>query len=125
MLWEMYWKLVEAHGFNPDFYAGAETGGNNLAMQLVLDAMKIQPCSPGFVDGRNAILAAELALTGYANHCLIWEAFATRGLGVNADQGSSGFTTDGTQSFEMPVLCDLIFRDGFEIGSVERWSSTF
>ncbi len=103
MLWEMYWALVGAHGFDADLYNG--TGGNNLAMQLVLDGMKLQPCSPGFVDGRNAILAADTALTGGANQCLIWGAFAKRGLGVNALQGSTASSTDGTPNFDLPSSC--------------------
>ena len=57
MLWEVYWNLVAKHGFNPNIYGAGRHGGNNLAMQLVIDGMKLQPCSPGFVDGRNAILA--------------------------------------------------------------------
>ena len=61
MLWEVYWNLVAKHGFNPDIYDAWTTGGNNLAIQLVTDGMKFQPCSPGFVDGRNAILAADVA----------------------------------------------------------------
>ena len=54
MVWEVYWNLVAKHGFNPNVYDGWETGGNNLATQLVLDGMKLQPCGPGFVDGRDA-----------------------------------------------------------------------
>ncbi|HVM11697.1 MAG TPA: M36 family metallopeptidase, partial [Actinomycetota bacterium] len=55
MLWEVFWDLVDEHGFNPNVYEDWTTGGNNLAIQLVMDGMKMQPCSPGFVDGRNAI----------------------------------------------------------------------
>jgi extracellular elastinolytic metalloproteinase len=105
MLWEMYWELVTEHGFNTDLYDPAASGGNNLAMQLVIDGMKLQPCSPGFVDGRNAILAADLALTGGDNACLIWEAFAKRGLGATASQGSSASAADGTAAFDMPNSC--------------------
>ncbi len=108
MLWEMYWELVDAHGFNSNLYADWSTGGNNLAMQLVIDGMKLQPCSPGFVDGRNAILAADNALTGGANQCLIWAAFARRGLGSSASQGSSGSAADGTAAFDIPVACDYL-----------------
>ena len=89
MLWEVYWNLVEEHGFNPDIYDSWDTGGNNLALQLVIDGMKFQKCSPGFVDGRDAILMADKALTGGENQCLIWEGFAKRGLGFSAKQGSS------------------------------------
>lgn len=108
MLWEMYWELVAAHGFNPDLYEDWTTGGNNLAMQLVIDGMKLQPCSPGFVDGRNAILQADTNLTGGANQCRIWKAFARRGLGFSASQGSSTSAADGTAAFDIPVACDFL-----------------
>jgi hypothetical protein len=56
MLWDMTWLLIDEYGFDPDLYNG--TGGNNIAIQLVMDGMKLQNCSPGFVDGRDAILEA-------------------------------------------------------------------
>ncbi len=105
MLWEMYWNLVDEHGFNPNPYGHWSTGGNNLAIQLVMDGMKFQPCSPGFVDGRDAILAADQALTGGANQCPIWAAFAKRGLGFSADQGSSFSRADGTEAFDTHPDC--------------------
>lgn len=101
MLWEMTWALIDKYGFDPDIYNG--TGGNNIALKLVNEALKLQPCSPGFVDGRDAILAADQALYGSANSCEIWNAFAKRGLGVNADQGSPNLTSDGTEDFETPA----------------------
>lgn len=108
MLWEMNWALIEEHGFNPDIYDEWSTGGNNLAYQLVSDGLKLTPCSPGFVDGRNAILAADTALTGGANACTIWTAFAKRGLGFSAIQGSSSNTTDGTAAFDLPGICNTL-----------------
>lgn len=105
MLWEMTWGLIDEHGFNPDLTGDWTTGGNNLALRLVLDGMKLTPCSPGFVDGRDAILAADVALTGGANQCIIWKAFAKRGLGDLADQGSSSSLTDGTVDFNIPNSC--------------------
>ena len=105
MLWEVYWNLVGAHGFNQNLYDSWQTGGNNLTLQLVLDGMKLQSCRPGFVDGRNAILQADQVLTGGANQCHIWEGFAKRGLGYSASQGSSNSTTDGTQAFDLPASC--------------------
>jgi extracellular elastinolytic metalloproteinase len=35
MLWEVYWNLVDEHGFNPNLYQDWTTGGNNLALRLV------------------------------------------------------------------------------------------
>ncbi len=106
MLWEMNWELINFHGFNPNIYDfTAINDGNILAYKLVQDGMAIQPCSPGFVDGRNAILAADVALTGGANECRIWAAFARRGLGLSASQGSASSTTDGTAAFDLPPQC--------------------
>ncbi|KAF8836335.1 peptidase M36, partial [Paxillus ammoniavirescens] len=54
--------------------------GNTLLMQLVLDGMKLQPCSPGFFDARDVIIQADEILTGGENACAVWEGFAERGL---------------------------------------------
>jgi hypothetical protein len=112
MLWDLYWNLVEKHGFNPNHYDPWHTGGNNLANQLVVDGMKFPPCEPGFVDARNAIIAADAALTGDlangvpgANECLIWRTFARRGLGVDASQGNFESKTDGKNGFQVPAHC--------------------
>jgi uncharacterized repeat protein (TIGR01451 family) len=104
-VWEVYWNLVDKHGFNPNIYDDWTTGGNNLTYQLVMDGMKLQPCSPGFVDGRNAILLADTALTGGANQCQIWAGFAKRGVGFSASQGSSNSRFDGTEAFDVPAVC--------------------
>ncbi|MEM1095918.1 MAG: T9SS-dependent M36 family metallopeptidase [Bacteroidota bacterium] len=106
MLWEMYWMLVDQHGFDTDFYRG--TGGNNIAMQLVVEGLKLQPCNPGFVDARNAILEADAAIYGGANSCTVWNAFAKRGLGVSADQGNADNARDGTEGFDMPAECEMV-----------------
>lgn len=105
MLWDMTWALVDEYGFDPDFYQG--TGGNNVAMQLVMDGMKLQPCAPGFVTGRDAILMADELANGGENACLIWEVFANRGLGFSADQGASGVVGDETEAFDLPAECNL------------------
>ncbi len=101
MLWEMTWDLIALYGFDPDLYNG--TGGNNIAMQLVIDGLKLTACNPGFVDGRDAILAADQADFGGAHQNLIWAAFARRGLGFSASQGSSASRTDQVEAFNMPV----------------------
>jgi len=117
MLWEMYWNLIDRYGFNPNVYEAWNTGGNNLAIQLVIDGMKLQPCRPGFVDGRDAILLADDVLTGKVdaygnpvrgsgkNQCTIWRGFAKRGLGFSASQGSALSVTDGVEAFDSPPLC--------------------
>lgn len=100
MLWDMTWDLIDQYGWDPDLVAG--TGGNNIAMNLVTTALKLQPCSPGFVDGRDAILDADQLLYNGANECLIWQAFADRGLGFSADQGDSDDRFDQVEAFDLP-----------------------
>jgi hypothetical protein len=114
MLWEMHWNLVDRYGFNPDVYDPWYKGGNNLAHQLVTDGMKFQPCRPGFEDGRDAILAAERALTLGINKCELWRAFAKRGMGFGADQGSNTDRFDGTESFALPPECTAATFGGFQ-----------
>ena len=106
MLWDLYWALVDAYGFDPDWENGS--GGNNLALQLVTDGLKLQVCSPGFVDTRDAILLADELNNGGANACLIWEVFARRGLGYSADQGSSNSRSDGTEAYDVSPNCQPI-----------------
>ncbi|NUO03323.1 MAG: metalloprotease, partial [Saprospiraceae bacterium] len=103
VLWDMTWKLIDAEGFDPDWYNG--TGGNNVALRLVIEGMKLQPCGPGYIDARDAILKADEILYQNAHRCLIWEAFAKRGMGKNADQGSADATGDETEDFDMPNVC--------------------
>ena len=43
MLWDLYWDLIDKYGFNPNPYESWDTGGNNLAIQLVVDGMKFAP----------------------------------------------------------------------------------
>ena len=107
MLWDMTWNLIDEYGYDPDVYNGK--GGNNIALQLVIDGLKLQPCSPGFIDARDAILAADRINNGGANQCYIWRAFAKRGLGFSAQQGSNNDLTDGVEAFDMPPSCSPQF----------------
>ena len=53
-------------------------------------------------SGRDAILEADMLANGGANQCLIWEAFARRGLGLSASQGSANSLNDQTEAFDVP-----------------------
>lgn len=103
MLWDLNWAMIDRHGWDADLYNG--NGGNNMTMALVIEGLKLQPCSPGFVDGRDAILAADRLLYGGGNQCLIWQVFARRGLGFSANQGSPSMVGDEAEAFDMPPSC--------------------
>ncbi len=109
MLWDLNWKMIDKYGFTPDLING--NAGNTKTIELVMEGLRLQTCSPGFVDGRNAILQADELLNNGANKCDIWEVFARRGLGYSADQGSTNSRIDGTAAFDMPpadvLNCEL------------------
>lgn len=113
MLWDMTWDFIDEYGYDPDIYNGQ--GGNNMALQLVMDGLKLQRCSPGFIDGRDAILQADQIANGGANKCLIWNAFAKRGLGLSASQGSTSSVMDGTEAFDVPTECNLGVGNNTEV----------
>ncbi|KAJ6632572.1 extracellular elastinolytic metallo proteinase [Mycena sp. CBHHK59/15] len=130
ILWVVSQGLIEKHGFNDnlfppapledgtipvgDFYRPASgkkplvpKHGNSLIFQLVLNAMKLQPCRPGFFEARDAIIQADQQLTGGENFCTLWKGFSAKGLGPDASvvlrtPWGGGVRTD---DFEVPLAC--------------------
>jgi hypothetical protein len=119
MLWEMYWNVVDGvpdlklpgRGYRQNLYDVSQPlAGNQIAMRLVMDGLKLQACSPTFVEARDAILEADRVNNGGAFQCHIWKAFAKRGLGVNAIDGGKFPLDDNTvvqEDFTLPCECNL------------------
>lgn len=104
-LWDFTWLLIQKYGFDANLakgYTGPGSAGNLLALQLVMDALKLQPANPSFIDARNALLLADQALTGGQNVEEIWKAFARRGLGASA-------STSGANSLVVVTATDVPF----------------
>lgn len=100
---DVFWALTNKLGWEDDWFsvpADGEypTAGNKLALRLLIDGMKFQPCSPSFVDSRDAILLADRVAGGH-NQCELWNAFAKRGLGTKAKKG-------GIENFMVPAECE-------------------
>lgn len=137
ILWVVAQRLITKHGFSDtlfppaplengtipegDFYRPTEytvTGqpkplvpkhGNSLVLQLLINAMKLQPCNPSFFAARDAIILADHALTGGDNFCDLWGGFAERGLGPKASvfgrtPWGGGFRTN---DFNVPAVCKI------------------
>lgn len=101
--WDLTWALIDEYGMDPTWQD--QNSGNYIAAKLVFDGMKLQPCNPGYVDARDAILFADELNNGGANICTIWDVFARRGLGMEADQGSPLSHLDGTEDFTAMATC--------------------
>jgi PKD repeat protein len=98
VLWDMTWQLVDSFGFDADWINGNTLAGNQIALDLVIEGMKRQGCSPTFLDARNGILAADDAKYGGVHKCIIWDAFARRGMGKSA-------SAPHVEQFDKPNLC--------------------
>ena len=106
-LWDMNWLLIDKYGFEQDIaagYSGPGSAGNLLALQLVMDGLKLQPANPSFLDARDAILLADDVLTGGENAPEIWQAFARRGMGASAFDGGSANSLLVAEAFDIPIL---------------------
>lgn len=101
VLWDLSWAYINKYGYDDNKYTGI--GGNNKLMRIVLDGIKLQPCSPTFVSARDAIIAADQAITGGKDYCMIWQVFAARGLGVNASAGDGNIGNDQVEDFTTPA----------------------
>lgn len=100
VLWDMTWNIIQQVGnINPTLFNTSNNGGNSIALKLVMEGMKLQPCNPGFIDGRDAILQADQILYGGQFECAIREAFRRRGMGLYASQGSAFSVTDQQPDF--------------------------
>jgi extracellular elastinolytic metalloproteinase len=106
MLWDLYWYLVDDHGFEPDLLAHTSGAGNVRSLHYVNNGLILTKCRPSFVDGRNAILAAEAADGDDVDHCTIWRSFARRGLGVAALNPTGGEDHRNVlEDFTVPPHC--------------------
>ena len=82
-LLEMRAALIRQYGFKE---------GQRQSIQLVVDGLKLTPRAPTFLDARDAILLADRVNNAGANQCVIWQAFAKRGMGFDA------FTPDASDA---------------------------
>lgn len=90
-LWEVRANLIKRHGF---------AIGNELALQLVTDGMKLCPPDPNFLQARDAIIQADLVNNGGANHNDLWAGFAKRGMGFSATSPDSSMTFGIVEAFD-------------------------
>ncbi|KAF8970283.1 peptidase M36, partial [Flammula alnicola] len=85
ILHNVYAVLVSAKGWSSTARTNPDgTEGNVVFLHLFLDALALQPCNPTLPTARDAWIQADVNRYGGANKCLLWNAFASRGLGTGA-----------------------------------------
>jgi|GEM_PF-1939125 len=104
-LWDMRANLIVKHG-------GA--AGNDLALRLVTDGMKLAPANPTFLQARDAIIQAELVSSGGTDRGELWSAFAKRGMGSGATSPASSTATGVVENYDFP--------DPLGIGPTGAWT---
>ncbi|HEY0428462.1 MAG TPA: M36 family metallopeptidase [Pyrinomonadaceae bacterium] len=96
-LWEVRARFAARLGLFP---------GNQRAMQIVLDGMKLAPLNPTFLQERDAAIAAAYAGASYPSEAAldaadVWRGFAVRGLGFGAQINTTS-PINVTESFNLP-----------------------
>ncbi|MEQ1930038.1 MAG: M36 family metallopeptidase [Parvularculaceae bacterium] len=86
-VWDM-WKAYEGAGHTQDD-----------ALSDIVGGMNFIPAAPNYFHMRDGFLAQAPA----ARDCLIWTAFAARGMGFGGSMNSSGSSI--TESFSLPTVC--------------------
>lgn len=89
VLWDMTWEIIfQDNQITNNIYDVPanifDMKGNVAALKLVNEGLRLQSCSPSFVQARDAILQADALLFGSRYRCAISKAFTRRGLGAYA-----------------------------------------
>ncbi|KAJ3352604.1 Fungalysin/Thermolysin Extracellular metalloproteinase 5 [Allomyces javanicus] len=83
ILIEIYFNFVKKYGYG-DLMSADLSKGNTRFLRIMFDALKLQPCNPHVLHARNALLQADINMTGGVNYCDILNPFIKRGLGPGA-----------------------------------------
>jgi len=84
------------------FLALDPVGGLDDVDRLLIEGLAASPCFPSFIDARDAILDADTTVFGGAHRSVIWNVFASRGMG----QGAASFGPDDhspVASYNVPL----------------------
>jgi subtilisin-like proprotein convertase family protein len=112
-LWEIRARVIA----DPAGANGDVPTGNQTMLQLVTDALKMTPSNPSFLDARQALIDADCATNACANERWIWEGFADRGLGYDAEAplGQTGFINIGHMSLKESTTLPRLSIAGFTV----------
>jgi hypothetical protein len=108
-LWLARANLVIKYGFGV---------GDTTMNTLVVEGMKVTNPDPSFLDARDGVLLADLAINAGVNQCLLWDAFARMGLGLSAQTVDKN-DINPLEAFDTPAACtpNIDVNAGLDFGN--------
>ncbi|KAF8886799.1 Fungalysin metallopeptidase-domain-containing protein [Infundibulicybe gibba] len=102
ILHNVYATLVEMRGFSENARTDPTIhNGNVIFMHLFVGALSLLPCNPTFLHARDAWIQADRNMYEGAHRCILWDVFASRGLGFKAQMRRHSYH----ESTEVPFDC--------------------
>lgn len=92
-LWDTFVLLTEVYDFED---------ARDMMMETIVEGLKITPPEPSFENARDSFILADIFLTDGENRVAIWNAFARRGLGVDATVDQTIFVDNVVEDFSIP-----------------------
>lgn len=114
--WEVYWSLVDEHGFDSNLHNALGGSGNQRAMLYVNEGLKMVPCGLTFADIRDGMIQVAMDNFEGEDVCTLWETFSAYGLGTDADPANPS-SLNVSNGFSLPLECvenEDVFINGFE-----------
>jgi len=103
IMYDVIWEVIDEYGFSNNILLNSSEGektyslevnsrdlpGNIRLAKIVVDALKLMPCNPTFIEARDSIFLAQRQFSNFKRmRCALWRGFAARGLGTNAKKPS-------------------------------------
>jgi len=107
-IWEVYWALIAAHGFEADLINFNRTdpneAGNKRALFYINEGFKNTACAPTFINNRDGIMRVVMDNFGGEDVCTVWRTFAAFGLGTDA-RSANNQQASAINGFAVPAQC--------------------
>ncbi|OUM58901.1 hypothetical protein PIROE2DRAFT_47554 [Piromyces sp. E2] len=123
IMYDVIWEVIDEYGFTTNILLNSNGDDKNLSLEvnskdlpgnvrlakIVVDALKLMPCNPTFIEARDSIFLAQRQFSNFKRmRCALWRGFAARGLGINAKgpskNSSTGYVTY-TNNHDIPSDC--------------------
>ena len=109
MLWDMTWDLIDKHGFNAEHLRRLEHGRQHCARCSTSSTASSSRAAARAWSSRATRSSPAPTARGGGDECTIWAAFARRGLGYSAVQGTTD-RNDNTEAFDTHPDCKRNFQ---------------